>query len=58
MPQPEFIKMERALGDAMCQLWPALSQRDTLRMIAMMVMGTMRLALDNWRQENAKHPLQ
>ena len=52
-----FVEIERALVEAMCELWPAPTRRDALRMVAMMAMGTLRLALDNWRQENAKQPL-
>ena len=52
-----FIEMEQTLVEAMCELWPAPAQRDALRTVAMMAMGTLRLALDNWRKDDAAHPL-
>ncbi len=52
-----FVEMERALVGAMCALWPAAAQRDGLRMAGMIAMGTLRLALDDWRQDDAAHPL-
>jgi hypothetical protein len=35
--------------------WPAPAQQASLRMAAMMAMGTLRL--DTWRQKNAAYPL-
>ena len=52
-----FVEMERTLVEAMCELWPAPAQRNGLRMAAMIAMGTLRLALDDWRQDDAAHPL-
>ncbi len=52
-----FVEMERTLVEVMGELWPATSQRETLRMVAMMAIGTLRLALENWRRSKAKHPL-
>ena len=55
--EAEFVTMERALVEVLWEMWPA-AHRDALRMDAMMAMGTLRLALDEWRQGNAKHSLQ
>ncbi len=53
-----FVEMERALVAAMRELWPAPGQRDALRVSAMIAMGILRLALDDWRQDDATHPLE
>ncbi|MBS0420279.1 MAG: TetR family transcriptional regulator [Proteobacteria bacterium] len=52
-----FVEAEQILLDAMCELWPAPARRDGLRLVAMVAMGTLRLALDQWRQADAAHPL-
>ena len=52
-----FVEMERALVAAMREVWPAPVQRDALRVAAMIAMGILRLALDDWRQNDAAHPL-
>ena len=51
------VEMERVLGEAMSERWAAPAQLDTLRMVAMMAMGTLRLALDDWRRDDARYPL-
>jgi AcrR family transcriptional regulator len=52
-----LIQMEETLAEAMYELWPDKAQRPALRLAAMMAMGTLRFAKENWRQENAAHPL-
>ncbi|KJC60637.1 hypothetical protein UP10_12195 [Bradyrhizobium sp. LTSPM299] len=52
-----FIETEQILLDAMSELWPAPARRDGLRLVAMVAMGTLRLALDKWKQNDAAHPL-
>jgi AcrR family transcriptional regulator len=52
-----FVDAERLLLDAMCELWPSPGRRDGLRLVAMVAMGTLRLALEKWRQNDAAHPL-
>jgi AcrR family transcriptional regulator len=52
-----FVETERILLEAMCELWPAPGRRDGLRLVAMVAMGTLRLALDKWKQNDAAHPL-
>ena len=52
-----FVETEQILFDAMCALWPSPGRRDGLRLVAMVAMGTLRLALDKWKQNDAAHPL-
>lgn len=52
-----FIDTERILFEAMCELWPSPGRRDGLRLVAMLAMGTLRLALDKWKRNDAAHPL-
>ena len=51
------VEMERAFGEAMSERWTAPAQRDALCMVAMLAMGTLRLALDDWRRDDARYPL-
>jgi AcrR family transcriptional regulator len=52
-----LVQMEEVLAEAMYELWPDETRRPALRLAAMMAMGTLRFAKDNWRQEDAAHPL-
>jgi AcrR family transcriptional regulator len=52
-----FLETERILLEAMCELWPSPGRRDGLRLVAMVAMGTLRLALDKWKQNDAARPL-
>jgi AcrR family transcriptional regulator len=52
-----LVQMEQVLAEAMYELWPTEARRPALRLAAMMAMGTLRFAKDNWRQEDAAHPL-
>lgn len=52
-----FVETEQILMEAMCELWPSPGRRDGLRLVAMVAMGTLRLALDKWKQSDAAHPL-
>jgi AcrR family transcriptional regulator len=52
-----FVETEQILLQAMCELWPAPGRRDGLRLVAMVAMGTLRLALDKWKANDAAHPL-
>jgi AcrR family transcriptional regulator len=51
------VQMEEVLAEALYELWPDPSERPALRLAAMMAMGTLRFAKDNWRQANAIRPL-
>ena len=52
-----FVEAEQILLEAMCELWPAPGRRDGLRLVAMVAMGTLRLALEKWKKNDAAHPL-
>lgn len=52
-----FVETEQILFEAMCKLWPSPARRDGLRLVAMVAMGTLRLALDKWKQNDGAHPL-
>lgn len=51
------IQMEDVLADAMCELWPDAARWPGLRLAAIIAMGTLRFAKENWRQADAAHPL-
>jgi AcrR family transcriptional regulator len=55
--QAIFVQMEETVFAALCELWPQPERRATLRLVAMVSMGTMRVALENWRQHGGKRPL-
>jgi AcrR family transcriptional regulator len=52
-----FVETEQILLQAMCELWPSPARREGLRLVAMVAMGTLRLALDKWKANDAAHPL-
>lgn len=52
-----FVETEQILLEAMCELWPSPGRRDGLRLVAMVAIGTLRLALEKWKQNDAAHPL-
>lgn len=52
-----FVETEQILLEAMCELWPATARREGLRLVAMMAIGTLRLALEKWKQGDAAHPM-
>src|SRR6202162_668478 len=55
--QAIFIEMEEALFAALRELWPQPQRRTTLRMVAMVSIGAMRLAVEDWRQAGGKRSL-
>src|ERR1700688_1581108 len=55
--QAIFIEMEEALFAAMRELWPQPQRRTTLRMVAMVSIGAMRLAVEDWRYAGGKRSL-
>jgi AcrR family transcriptional regulator len=55
--QAVYVDMEQALLGAMCELWPEPKRRASLRIVAMVSIGAMRLAMETWRQENGKRSL-
>ncbi len=46
-----YVELERILRDAMDQLWPAEEQREAHRAAALIAIGALRLALDDWRRD-------
>ena len=52
-----LVQAEEVLAGAMYELWPDPTRRTALRIDAMMAMGALRIARENWRQEDAAHPL-
>jgi AcrR family transcriptional regulator len=52
-----IVQLEEVLAEAMYELWPDETRRPALRLAAMMAMGALRFAKENWRRENAAHPL-
>ncbi len=52
-----LVQMEELLAEAMYEMWPDESKRPALRMAAMMAIGALRFAKDNWRKDDAAHSL-
>ena len=52
-----LVQMEEVLAEAMYELWPDRSRRPALRLDAMMAIGTLRFARENWRKDDAARPL-
>ena len=52
-----FVQLEGVLAEAMYEMWPDQNKRPALRMAAMMAIGALRFAKENWRKDNAAHPL-
>lgn len=52
-----FVETEQILLQAMRDLWPSPARRDGLRLVAMVAVGTLRLALEKWKQEDAAHAM-
>jgi AcrR family transcriptional regulator len=52
-----LVQMEELLAEAMYEMWPDQNKRPALRMAAMMAIGALRFAKENWRKDNAAHPL-
>lgn len=55
--QAIFVQMEETVFAALCELWPQQKRRATLRLVAMVTMGAMRVAMEGWRQDGGKRPL-
>jgi AcrR family transcriptional regulator len=52
-----FVETEQILLEAMCEQWPSPARREGLRLVAMVAIGTLRLALEKWKQSDAAHPM-
>lgn len=55
--QAKYVQQEQVVFEALCELWPQRKRRKALRLVAMMSIGAMRLAIDNWSQEGGKRPV-
>jgi AcrR family transcriptional regulator len=55
--QAVFVNMERIVFEALCEVWPQKRRRDALRVVAMVSIGTMRVAMEEWRCEGGTKPL-
>lgn len=55
--QAKYVRLEQAVFEALCELWPQTARRTALRMVAMMSVGALRLALDAWAEEDGRRPL-
>ena len=49
------VDTEEILFAGMCELWPEPEQRARLRLVAMVSIGALRVAMERWRQEAARH---
>ena len=55
--QAIYFAMEQTIFEALCELWPQAGQRASLRMVAMVSVGAMRLAMEARRQQNGERSL-
>ena len=52
--QAKFMRLEQAAFEALCHLWPQNDRRERLRMTAMMGVGALRVAIDEWIDEGGE----
>jgi len=55
--QAIYFAMEQTIFETLCELWPQAGQRASLRMVAMVSVGAMRLAMEARRQQNGERSL-
>ena len=55
--QAKYVEQEQAVFDALCQMWPQPKRQPALRIVAMMSIGALRLAIDNWNRDQGKRPI-
>jgi AcrR family transcriptional regulator len=55
--QAKYMEQEEAVFEALCQMWPQPKRRPALRMVAMMSIGALRVAIDNWSRDQGKRPI-
>jgi AcrR family transcriptional regulator len=56
--QTKYLMIEQAAFDALSQLWPDPARRMALRIVAMVCIGAMRIAVDNWSDDGRRKPLE
>ena len=52
-----YLQMEQTVFAALCRLWPEPERRPSLRMVAMMGIGAVRLAIEARRNQSEHRPL-
>lgn len=50
-------EMENCVFETLCELWPEPGMRDTLRLVAVVSIGAMRVAKEAWRRDEGRYPL-
>ena len=55
--QAKYVEKEEAVFEALRQMWPQSHRQAALRAVAMMSVGALRLAIDNWNRDQGKRPL-
>lgn len=55
--QAKYVEKEEAVFAALSQMWPQPHRQAALRVVAMMSVGALRLAIDNWNRDQGKRPL-
>jgi len=55
--QGRYLKFEQGVADALFEIWPKKERRDGLRLVAMVSIGALRLAVDDWLEQGGKRPL-
>ena len=50
-------RLEQAVYEGLCELWPRKENHDRWRLIAMVSMGALSLAVDAWFEQDGKRPL-
>lgn len=51
------LLFEEAIFEALCEVWPAKSRRNRLRLVASASMGAKRVAVELWFKQNGTRPL-
>lgn len=52
-----YGRQEKALLEALVEIWPDPARRSALRMVAMASIGALRVATERWRDDPAAHSL-
>lgn len=53
----KYLLQEQALFEALGERWPDPGLRGTLRLVAMVCIGAMRIAIDQWADSGGKQPI-
>ena len=55
--QANYVETELLVFETLCELWPQPERRASLRIVAMVSVGAMRVAKEAWRREEGQRPL-